>query len=113
APAPGRLNGGRGPSGDDVGGQLVLDVRDTVAEHELALLQSLDLEDVGSRGALQRLDGRIEVAVLLAQPGKLRPQLSFFLLGHTCRSVRATLSCGCRNDHANAGVSVAYQQSYQ
>jgi hypothetical protein len=51
--------------------------------------------------------------MLLAQPGKLRLQLGFFLLGHTCRSVGATLSRGLRHDHVNAGVSVAYQQFYQ
>jgi hypothetical protein len=51
--------------------------------------------------------------VLLAQPGKLRSQLSFFLLSHTCRPVSATLSWGRPNRHANPGESAAYQQFYQ
>jgi hypothetical protein len=51
--------------------------------------------------------------MLLTQACKLRPQLGFFLLGHTCRSVRATLSCGPQNGHARNGVPPAYQQSSQ
>ena len=105
--------GERDPSGNNVGGKLVFDVCNTVAEDKLALLQPLDLEDVGGRGTLHRLDGRIEVAVLLAQPGKLRPQLGFFLLGHTCRSVSATLTTRASEWPRYAEVSVAYQQSYQ
>lgn len=88
-------------SGDDIWRELVLDMGNPVPEEELALLEPLDLQDVGRRGTLQRLDRRIEVAMLLAQPSKLRPQLGFFLLGHTCRSVSATLSCGPSDGHVN------------
>jgi hypothetical protein len=51
--------------------------------------------------------------MLLAQARKLRPQLGFFLLGHTCRSVSATLSCGPPIGHAGTAVPPAYQQFYQ
>ena len=40
-------------SGDDVGGQLVLDEADAVAQHQLALLEALDLQDVGTGRDLQ------------------------------------------------------------
>jgi hypothetical protein len=36
------------PSSDDVGGELVFDLDDAVPQMQLALLQPLDLEEVGS-----------------------------------------------------------------
>jgi len=36
------------PLSDNVGGKLIFDVRNTVAEEKLALLQALDLQDVGA-----------------------------------------------------------------
>ena len=42
-----------GPSRDDVWGQLVLNIRDAVAQLELALLEPLDLELIGAGGVLE------------------------------------------------------------
>src|SRR5450755_4884778 len=73
-------------SRDDVGGQLVLDEADAVAQHQLALLEPLDLENVRAGRDLQRLDRGVEIAMLLPQPRKLRPQLAFFFSSHRrCR----------------------------
>src|SRR5579864_2296389 len=67
----------------DVGGELVLDEADAVAQCELAFLQPLDLEDVGSRHRLQRLDRGIEIAMLLPQPLELRFELGCLVFGHS------------------------------
>src|SRR5271156_1512357 len=56
------------PSGDDVRRQLVLEPCQLVAQQELALLQPLQLQLVGLAGVAQRLDRRVEIAVLLTQP---------------------------------------------
>ena len=69
-------------SRDDVRGELVLDEGDAVAQNELALLEALDLQDVGAGHGLEGLDRGVEVAVLLPQPRELSPQLALFLLGH-------------------------------
>ena len=95
---------------DDVGRELVFNEGNSIPQHELALLEPLYLEDIGRGRPLQRLDRRVEVAMLLAQPGKLRPQIGFFLLGHPCRSVRATLSCACASGQSKRGQTQAPQQ---
>src|SRR4051812_14335766 len=79
--------------GNDVRRQLIFDEGNAVTQDELALLEPLDLQDVGSGQSLQRFDRDIEVAMLLPQPRKLSPQLDFFLFGHR-RSIPGTLSCG-------------------
>jgi hypothetical protein len=71
----------------DVGGELILDEGDAVAQDQLSLLEALNLENVRSRRNLQRFDRDIEVAMFLPQPYKLSPQLDFFLFGHCRRSV--------------------------
>ena len=73
--------------GDDIGGELILDEGDAVAQDQLSLLEALDLENVRGRRNLQRFDRDIEVAMFLPQPYKLSPQLDFFLFGHCRRSV--------------------------
>src|SRR5271165_4470159 len=55
-------------SGDDVWHQLVFQPGELVAQQELAFLQSLQLQLVGLTGPAQRLDRRVEIAMLLAQP---------------------------------------------
>src|SRR5215210_1527879 len=72
-------------SGDDVGGELVLEVGDAVLEDELALLQSLDLELVAGDHPQQRLDGAVEVAVLFLQAGELGLELNDFLIAQLRR----------------------------
>lgn len=54
-------------SRDDVGQKLVLQGGDPVAQDQLALLQPLDLQAVGAGLRLQRVDGAVEIAVLLPQ----------------------------------------------
>ena len=69
-------------SRNDIRRQLVLDEGDAVAQLQLALLQALNLDDVGARRDLERRNRGIEVAMLLLQACKLRPKLAFFLLCH-------------------------------
>jgi hypothetical protein len=52
---------------DDVRRQLVFEPGELVAQQELAFLQSLQLQLVGLTGPAQRLDRRVEIAMLLAQ----------------------------------------------
>ena len=70
---------------NDVGGELILDVGNSVAQDELALLEALDLQQIGARRVLQSGDRGIEVAVLLLQARQLLPQLAFFVFGHRHR----------------------------
>jgi len=39
--------------GNDVGGELVFDIRNTIAQDELALFQPLDLQQIGAWRVLQ------------------------------------------------------------
>jgi len=73
-----------GRSGDDVGGQLVLDEGDAIAELQFSLFQALNLQYVGAGGVLQGLDGDVEIPMLLHQPRQIGPELVFLLFGH-CR----------------------------
>jgi hypothetical protein len=59
-------------SGDDVGDELVLEQLDLVAQPQLALLEAGELELVGRGGGAQRLDRRVEVAMLQAQADQPR-----------------------------------------
>src|ERR1700736_4300350 len=78
-------------SRDDVGGELVFDEGDAVAQEQLALFEPLHLERVGADRVLQRADGGVEVPVLLLQAHERRAELAFFLFGHRtrCRKVGA------------------------
>ena len=55
------------PLGDDVGGKLVLDEGQPVAERQLSLLQPLDLKLVARPNRAKGLDGGVEIAVLLPE----------------------------------------------
>ena len=72
----------RRSSRDDIRRELILDEGNPVLQEQLALLQPLDLQDVGTGRDLQRLDRGVEVAVLLQQARKLRAELAFFLACH-------------------------------
>jgi hypothetical protein len=78
---------------DDVRRQLVFDESDAVAQQQLALFQTLHLNDIGARRGLQRRDGAVEVAVHLPQAHNLRLKLTFFRLRHCqtahCRQLGA------------------------
>jgi hypothetical protein len=52
-------------SGDDVGRDLVFDEGDAVAQLQLALLQSLQPQQIRGGRLMQRIDRRVEIAVLL------------------------------------------------
>jgi hypothetical protein len=69
---------------NDIWRELVFDEGDAVAELQLAFLQPLNLDDVGTRRFLQRSNRRIEVTMLLQKAGKLHPKLVFFLFRHFC-----------------------------
>src|SRR3990170_1730637 len=68
--------------GDDVGEELILDAGDLVLEGELLLFQALKLKRVGAARFLQRIDGAVEVAVLLLEPEQRRPELANLLALH-------------------------------
>jgi len=65
---------------NDIGGKLVLDVGNSIAQDELAFFQTLDLQQIGARRMLQGGDRGVEIAVLLLQTRQLLPQLAFFFL---------------------------------
>jgi len=69
-------------SGYDVGGELVLDIRDTVPQLELAFLEALNLELVGTGSVLQSRDRGIKVAMLLLEARQLLLQLTLFFFIH-------------------------------
>src|SRR5215470_19771506 len=69
-------------SGNDIGGDLVFDEGDAVAQQELALLQPLQAQQIRRGRLMQRVDRRVEVAVLLLQPGKLGLEFALIFVGH-------------------------------
>ena len=69
----------RPSSGDDVRRQLVFEPGELVAQQQLALLEPLHLQLIRLPSVAQRLDRRIEIAVLLAQPLDLPDQRGAFL----------------------------------
>src|SRR5688572_13439627 len=69
-------------SRDDVRRELILDEGNPIPQDQLALLQPLNLQNVGAGRDLQRLDRGVEVAVLLQEARKLPAELPFFLACH-------------------------------
>lgn len=60
---------------NNVGDQLILDLRDQIFQRQLALFQALDRELIGRAAAiLHRLNGVIQIAVLAAQNLELHAQ---------------------------------------
>src|SRR5437762_12438796 len=76
---------GNDGSGDDVGCDLVFDEGDAVAQLQLALLQPLQPQQVRRRRLMQRVDRRIEITMLLLQPGELVFELALIFVGHGLR----------------------------
>jgi hypothetical protein len=74
------LRGSR--SGYDVGGELVLDIRDAIPQLKLAFLKALNLELVGTGSVLQSRDRGIKVAMLLLEARQLLLQLTLFFFIH-------------------------------
>jgi hypothetical protein len=71
-------------SGNDIRRDLVFDEGDAVAQLQLALLQPLQPQQIRRRRLVQRVDRRIEIAMLLLQPGKLVFELALIFVGHGC-----------------------------
>ena len=55
---------------------------DAVAKLQLALLQSLQPQQVRRRRLMQRIDRRVEIAVLLLQPGQFGVQFALVFVSH-------------------------------
>lgn len=72
-------------SGYDIRRKLIFDLDNAVAQLELALLQSLHLQQVGTGCVVQRLDGGVEIAMLLPQTRQLGLQLAFVFVLHRRR----------------------------
>ena len=66
-----------GRSGDDIGKQLVFDLRNAVLEDELFLFQSLYKELVSQRIIFKRHNLAVELSVLGPQVHQLFPELAF------------------------------------
>jgi hypothetical protein len=72
----------RSSSGNNIRRELVLDEGDAVAQLQLALLQALDLKDVGSHRILQSGDCDVQVSVFLLEARELFSKLVLFVFGH-------------------------------
>jgi hypothetical protein len=71
-------------SRDDVGRDLIFDEGDAIAQVQLALLESLHHQQIRRRRLMQRVDGRVEIAVLLLQSCKLCVEFALVFVGHGC-----------------------------
>ena len=74
-------------SRNDVWNDLVFQRHQPVLEEQLLLLHALDLQRIAAHGD-HRIDGRVEIGVLLLQPGKFEADISLFLFGHYLPSAR-------------------------
>jgi hypothetical protein len=68
--------------GNNVGQELILDAGDLVLQEQLLLLQTLELKLIGAARFLERIDGTVEVAVLLLELELIRPELANLLALH-------------------------------
>ena len=80
-----RARGNTARSGDDVGGNLVFDEGDAVAQLQFAFFQPLQPQQVGRRRLMQSVDRRVEVAVLLLQPSEFGLEFALIFVGHDVR----------------------------
>ena len=69
-------------SGDDVGCDLVFDEGDAVPQLQLAFLQPLQPQQIRRGRLMQRIDGSVEIAVFLLQPGEFGSEFALFFVGH-------------------------------
>jgi hydrophobic/amphiphilic exporter-1 (mainly G- bacteria), HAE1 family len=63
----------------------IVDEGDAVTQLQLAFLQPLQPQQVRRRRLMQRIDRRIEIAMLLLQPGELGFKLALIIFGHGVR----------------------------
>lgn len=69
-------------SGNDVGGNLIFQKSDAVAQLQLSFFQALQPQQIRGRRVLQRFDRRVEVAMFLLQPRKFEAKFVIVLLCH-------------------------------
>ena len=69
------------PSRNDIGSELILDGDYSVLQAEFSLLEPLDLQLIPGHHPLQRLDGHVEVAMLLLQPSKIGLEITRVVVG--------------------------------
>jgi len=69
-------------SGNDVRRDLVFDEGDAVAQLQFAFLQPLQPQQIRRRRLVQGIDRRVEIAVLLLQPGELGFEFALIFVGH-------------------------------
>jgi hypothetical protein len=82
------IRAGPPPAGDDIGGQRVFELRQSVAQEQFALLEPLQLELIGLASQEQRFDRSVQVAMFFTQPLQLNRQgcalfLAHFAMRHT------------------------------
>jgi hypothetical protein len=65
---------------DDIGRDLVFDEGDAVAQLQFALLQTLQPQQIRSRRVMQGIDGSIEIAVFLLQPGQFGREFAIVIV---------------------------------
>ena len=65
-------------SSNDVGGEVVLEPLQPIAQGELALFQSLDLQLISAAHGEQSVDRGLQIAVLEPQPLDFRPNGGLF-----------------------------------
>ena len=81
-------------SRDDVGDQTILKVLDAIADGQLALLEALDRQMVGTAGGDEGVDGGIHVTMLLTELDQFAADFLLFFFGHTRRRVFFAKSVG-------------------
>src|SRR6476620_2560895 len=72
-------------SGNNVGRDLVFDEGDSVAQLQLALFQPLQSQKIRRRRLLQRVNRRVEIAVLLLQSREFGVKFALIFVGHGAR----------------------------
>jgi hypothetical protein len=89
--------------GNNVGQELILDAGDLVFEEQLLLFQPLELKLVGAARFLQRVDGAVEIAVLLLELEQRRPELANLLALHGRPSSSLCLEGTSKVSRRNSG----------
>ena len=94
-------------SGDDIGGDLVFDEGDAVAQNQFALFETLQAQQIDRRRLPQGVDGDVEIPMFLLQSGEFCLK---FILGHVLepgfwwgrakvrRAGKTSVPCGVTQD---------------
>ena len=76
------LANSRNISGNDVRRDLIFDEGDAVAQLQFAFFQPLQPQQIRRGRLMQGVDRRVEIAVLLLQPGELGFEFTLIFVGH-------------------------------